>query len=74
MQVAPYTPVEPTRKDRVPSDRSEAALYGYVNITITHNNSVYYLKSTRVNAPGKQKDVEPVSSELFQILNYFYNL
>jgi hypothetical protein len=34
-------PVEPTWKDQVPSDRSEAALYDYVNITITHNNSVY---------------------------------
>jgi hypothetical protein len=30
-----------TQKDRVPSDRWEAALYDYVNITITHNNSTY---------------------------------
>jgi hypothetical protein len=40
-----YVPVKPTRKDqastwkdRVPSDRSEAALYDYVNITITKDN------------------------------------
>jgi hypothetical protein len=39
-----YVPVKPTRKDRastwkdrVPSDRSEAALYDYVNITITQD-------------------------------------
>jgi hypothetical protein len=34
--------VEPTQKDQVPSDRSKAALYDYGNITIKHNNSVYY--------------------------------